>query len=141
MISNILTTLLGIESVGELTDNLNWPGVLVLLSSGVGAMLYVAKQMMNYQREFTSFYIEENNKLRDRMATKDTENEAMDDRLMAARRELLKHEEEAGRRMREMELTILQHEHRIEAQSRKIESLEAKRAEDAVIIAELRSRL
>lgn len=50
----MIIALFGLPLPEELTD-VNVPGVVLLATSGVGAMFFIVRWMIKYQREFTNF--------------------------------------------------------------------------------------
>lgn len=103
-------------SDGGLSDSIsgvNLPGVVLLAVSGVGAMFFIVRWMVRFQREFTDVYVTENRALRDRIDTLTADVTAKDISAAKAERALLKYEGDSERRIRDLELTILRHERTI----------------------------
>ena len=98
------------ESLTQGLTDLNFPAVALLATSGVIGLIFIVRWMIKFQREFTNFYIDENNKLRARIDTLEAEVIDKDAKITASTRELLKHEREADVRIRALERTIDQHE-------------------------------
>lgn len=59
----------------------NFPGILLLSASGVIGMIFIVRWMIRFQREFTNFYIEENQKLRNRVDELEEEVQQKDDKI------------------------------------------------------------
>lgn len=96
--------------IPSLAETVNLPGLIVLGATGIPTMFFIVRWMIKYQREFTAFYIEENNKLRLRIDALEAEVEAKDEKLTEATRAQLKLEQETGRRISTLENAIERHE-------------------------------
>ncbi len=116
--------LTAIASAGEsgldnVLTNANFPGIAILATSGVLGMIFVIRQMVKFQREFTNFYVEENQKLRVRV---DELEQEVQDKVDAFTD--LKVEQGRLRRLCE------EHEHTIERLNRIIERRKLEREEE-----------
>lgn len=98
------------NSLTDTITDVNLPAVGLLATSGVIGLIFIVRWMIKFQREFTNFYIDENNKLRLRIDDLEKEAIAKDDKISAAGRELLKYERESDTRIRACEKTIDLHE-------------------------------
>ncbi len=117
----ILTT--ATADPGGLTETLqdaNLPAIVLLATSGVTGVFFIVRWMMKYQREFTNFYVEENNKLRARIDQLEAEAIAKDEKYMLTRREFLAYEVTSSRQIRDMEATIERHEATIADMQRRL---------------------
>lgn len=65
----------------SLLTNVNFPGVALIAASGIVGMVFVIRWMIRFQREFTDFYVAENQKLRTRVETLEAETQAKDDKI------------------------------------------------------------
>lgn len=117
------------EGLTQTLSDMNFPAVALLATSGVIGLVFIVRWMIRFQREFTNFYIDENNKLRARIDDLEAEVLAKDDKITAATRELLKHEREADTRMRALERTIAEHEVTITSHERTIAELQRRQGE------------
>lgn len=115
-------------------SEVNFPAVALLATSGVLALIFIARWMMKFQREFTNFYIDENNKLRARIDVLEEEIVDKDSSAAQAVRELLRFERESDERHRALQRTVDQHETTIRQHELTI-------ANHELTIAELRRRL
>lgn len=93
---------------GGLGDSLgvNLPAVVLLATSGVGAMMFMFRSIVKFQRELTNVYIEENQKLRTRVEVLEAEIAGLKKAAVVAERALLKYEGDAERRIRDLELLV-----------------------------------
>lgn len=98
------------DGLTQTISNLDLPAVGLLASSGVIGLIFIVRWMIKFQREFTNFYIDENNKLRLRIDACEVEIKDKEDQITASTREMLKYEREADVRMRALERTIAEHE-------------------------------
>ena len=96
--------------ISSLAETVNLPGLIVLAATGIPTMFFIVRWMIKYQREFTAFYIEENNKLRLRIDALEAEVATKDQKLTEATRAQLKLEQDTGRRISTLENTIERHE-------------------------------
>jgi len=113
---------------GTLSD-MNFPAVALLATSGVVGLIFIVRWMIRFQREFTNFYIEENNKLRARIDDLETEVLAKDAKITASTRELLAHERDSDLRIRVLERTIAEHEVTIASHERTIAEMQRRLGE------------
>lgn len=114
-----------IRQVDQIGQELsNFPAVALLATSGVIGLIFILRWMVKFQREFTNFYIDENNKLRGRIEDLEAEAISKTAEITAAARELLKYEREADARMRVLERTIDTHEMTIATHQATITALE-----------------
>lgn len=72
----------------DLLKNANYPGLIVLAAAGIPAMFFVVKWMVRFQRELTNYYIQENQKLRERIEELETEISSKDDLILEGRQEI-----------------------------------------------------
>lgn len=68
-------------TMDEVLSNGNFPGILLLSASGVVGMIFIVRWMVSFQKEFTQFYIEENQKLRGRVDELESEVQERDDKI------------------------------------------------------------
>lgn len=94
----------------NLGGSTNVPAVLLLATSGVIGLFFIARWMVKFQREFTNFYITENTKLRERIDAMEAEIVRKDELLSANIRDQLKYETKTTRQISELEQTIARHE-------------------------------
>lgn len=113
-----------VDQIGQELSDLNFPAVALLATSGVIGLIFILRWMVKFQREFTNFYIDENNKLRGRIEDLEAEAISKTAEITAAARELLKYEREADARMRVLERTIDTHEMTIATHQATITALE-----------------
>jgi phage shock protein A len=78
-----LSALVGSSSgtLDEVLASGNFPGILLLSGSGVIGMIFIVRWMIHFQRDFTNFYIEENQKLRSRVDDLEHEVQERDDKI------------------------------------------------------------
>lgn len=93
---------------GGLGDSLgvNLPAVALLATSGVAGMVFMLLAIRRFQKEMTGVYIEENQKLRQRIDHLEVEIAGLKKVAVAAERALLKYEGDAERRIRDLELLV-----------------------------------
>ncbi len=93
---------------GGLDDSLgvNLPAVVLLATSGVGAMIFMFRSIVKFQREMTAVYVDENQKLRQRIEVLEAEIATLKKVAVGVERAQLKYEGEAERRIRDLELLV-----------------------------------
>ncbi len=93
---------------GVLGDSLgvNLPAVVLLATSGVGAMIFMFRSIVKFQREMTAVYVDENQKLRQRIEHLEAEIATLKKVAVGVERAQLKYEGEAERRIRDLELLV-----------------------------------
>lgn len=118
------------SGLDNLLTNANFPGVAILATSGVLGMIFVIRQMVKFQREFTDFYVAENKKLRVDVAEKEDQIEELRKELEATREEFTEHKRESMYKLAECEIKIAaQHDH-IERLHTIVERRKLEREED-----------
>jgi hypothetical protein len=108
------------DGLTQIFSDINFPGVVLLATSGVVALFFIVRWMIRFQRDFTNFYVDENNKQRERIDQLESEAVTKEQEMAKIRRDTL-----------EFELT----------QSRKISELETRIARQDDVISDLRRRL
>lgn len=82
----------------DIVTNTNFPGVVVLGLAGLPAMFFLFRWMIRFQKEFTEFYIAENQKLRERVDELEEEVRTKDTTILEFRAEIwelkAKHQEQ-----------------------------------------------
>ena len=104
----------GDSGLDNLLTNANFPGVAILATSGVLGMIFVIRQMVKFQREFTDFYVAENKKLRVEVSEKEDEIEQLRKELEATRQELIDHKRESMYKLAECEIKLASQEDHIQ---------------------------
>ena len=72
----------------DLVSNDNFPGVIILGIAGIPSLFFLIRWMVKFQREFTDFYIQENQKLRERVDSLEEEVQGKDETILGLRLEL-----------------------------------------------------
>lgn len=91
------------DGLSDVLNNNSSPGIIILGVAAIPSLFFLVRWMIKFQRDFTNFYVEENQKLRDRVDELEKEVKQKDDFIFDMRTE-----------MQVMKLKILKHESTIE---------------------------
>lgn len=111
------------DSGGGVTNalsDINFPGVVLLASSGIVALIFIVRWMIRFQRDFTNFYVDENNKLRMRVDDLEAEAQIKDRELTDTKRKTLGFELDQARNISNLESKIARQQEIIEDLQRRL---------------------
>lgn len=91
------------DGLADAVQNNSSPGIIILGIAALPSLFFLIRWMVGFQRDFTNFYVEENQKLRDRVDELEKEVKDKDDFIFQMRTE-----------MQVMQLKIMKHESHIE---------------------------
>lgn len=72
----------------DLVTNTNFPGIILLGIGAIPCLFLLFRWLFKFNREFTNFYIEENQKLRERVDELETEIHQKDELILEFRAEV-----------------------------------------------------
>lgn len=111
------------DGLNDALTNINFPGVALLATSGVVALIFIVRWMIKFQRDFTNFYVDENNKLRERIDAGEIEAAEKADILRDVKNDTLERELKLIREINDLKITVSRQGATIEQQGITIETL------------------
>lgn len=99
----------------------NFPGIILLSASGVVGMIFIMRHLIRFSREFTQFYMEENQKLRGEVEELKDELKSKDEALADANRALDEHKRDNMYKIAELEIRLADQDSHIKRLNRIIE--------------------
>ena len=99
----------------------NFPGIILLSASGVVGMIFIMRHLIRFSKEFTQFYMEENQKLRAEVEELKDEVKSKDEALASANRALDDHKRDNMYKIAELEIRLADQDSHIKRLNRIIE--------------------
>lgn len=113
----------------QVFTNSNFPGIILLTTSGIVGMIFIMRWLVRFQREFTQFYIEENQKLRLQVNELRQEVDKKEEEISSARQELTEHRRESMYKLSDCEIRLAAQEDHIKRLNGIIERRKLEREE------------
>lgn len=94
------------EALENVFTSSNFPGIILLSASGVVGMIFIMRWLVRFSKEFTQFYMEENQKLRAEVDELKEEVKSKDTQLAEAKSALDEYKRDNMYKIAELEIRL-----------------------------------